>query len=464
MMRELHTWVSLPVKAEFAYAWHEHDSAFNRLSPAWESTRMLRTDGLREGGRAVIALPAPVGTLKWHAEHFNVVPGKEFSDRQLQGPFKCWRHRHEFEAVSEQNSLLHDRVQYELPLSPLSDIFAGWFVRQKLSAMFAYRHKVLLNDLAFWGAWQEKTVKRILVTGSRGLIGRELTAFLRQGGYEVIGLSREASDSANTVQWNLTESRPTNAGALQDGKPLDAVVHLAGEGIADKRWTSKQKENLARSRVEATHNLIAGLKELGLSPKVFISASGVGIYGDRGDEILTESSSPGEGFLGELACAWEKAAQQAENVFSARSVQLRMSTVLTPRGGALAKMLPAFKFGAGGRLGSGKQWMSWVALDDVLYAIVHTLETESIRGAVNLVSPQPVTNLEFTKTLANVLNRPAVLPAPAFALKLALGEMANELLLCSQRAIPEALCKAGFEFRHADLHAALKHMLGKNQL
>lgn len=471
MKRMLSFSVRLPAKAEAAYAWHEHSSAFNRLRPAWDATEMLSTEGIKEGGRAVIALPAPWGRLLWTAEHFNIQAGLEFSDRQVSGPFSSWQHCHRFVPVSESECELRDEITYVLPLSPLSDLVAGWFVHSQLRRMFNYRHRILKADLEFrnqlkqqWQILNKKEGRmRILMTGSSGLIGKELSAYLRTEGHEVIGLSRQSHNQTNTVQWDLTQPKPTYAEALLDGRPLDAVIHLAGEGIAEKRWSSGQKQKLIESRVQATENLIAGLAQLGLKPRVFISASGVGFYGDAQDFVLTESTAKGQGFLAELAERWEAAAQQAEKVFSARAVQLRMSTVITPRGGALKKMLLPFQMGVGGRLGHGRQWMSWVALDDVLYAIAFILNQESVSGPVNLVSPEPVTNLEFTKTLAGVLGRPAVFPAPSFALRLALGEMADELLLCSQRAVPQALLNAGFKFRYAHLDEALRHTLGRDK-
>lgn len=461
MRQELRFSTELPVGAELAYAWHEHDSAFNRLSPPWDQARMLSTEGIHEGARAQIELKTPLGRVGWLAEHFDVQQGVCFTDRQLRGPFAFWQHTHAFETSVGSQSSLHDTITYELPLSPLSDFFVGRFVRSKLSAMFRYRHQTLKNDLGFWNSFSEKQVKRILLTGSNGLIGRELAAFLRQGGYEVIGLSRRSDDAKTQVRWDLNDSRPTECSALLDGRPLDAVIHLAGEGIAEGRWTDAQKEKLRTSRVEATHNLIAGLKQLNLSPSVFISASGIGIYGDPGDDVLSESAAAGRGFLSQLATEWEGAASTANEVFGSRVVCLRMGSVLTPKGGALAKMLVPFRLGAGGPLGHGRQWMSWVALDDVLYAIAHTLETASVRGAVNLVSPHQVRNKEFSQTLARVLNRPCLFPVPAFVLRGMFGGMADELLLGSQRAVPQALLDAGFQFRHANLESSLRHMLGR---
>ncbi|MFZ9520074.1 MAG: TIGR01777 family oxidoreductase [Silvanigrellaceae bacterium] len=429
----------------------------------------MSTEGVSEGSKAIIGLPAPWGLFLWHAQHYRVLPGREFSDRQLKGPFKCWEHRHQFVPAGENESVLNDEIAYILPLSPLSDVVAGWFVRHRLKRMFASRHRTLLNDIWFWkmrplpaeGHSTEKTKMRILVTGSTGLIGKELVEFLKMGGHEVFGLSRSRRSGQQFIQWDLTNPRPVDASLLLDGKPLDAVVHLAGEGIADKRWSEEQKRLLMKSRVDATSNLISGLKELGLKPRVFVSASGVGFYGNAGNVVLDESSPRGSGFLAELAGCWEEAAQAAAKELSSRCVQLRLSTVLSPRGGALKKMLLPFQLGVGGRLGNGRQWMSWIALDDVLYGIGWVLENEKLSGPVNLVSPQAVSNAEFTQTLARVLRRPAFLPAPAFALRLGLGEMAQELLLSSQRAQPVALENSGFQFRYANLEDALRHSLGR---
>jgi uncharacterized protein (TIGR01777 family) len=433
---------------------------------------MISSEGIAEGSHAVIEIPAPWGRMRWLAQHFNVRVGQEFSDRQLRGPFHRWQHRHLFERQTDSTCVLRDEISYELPLSPLSDIFAGWFVRRALARMFFYRHQTVQRDLEFWrqqsqsnhrSAHSAKDHKpmRILITGSSGLIGSALMDFLSMGGHQVMGVSRAARRDRPTVVWDLNQAQPVDASLLMDGQPLDAVIHLAGEGIADHRWSVQQKDRLVRSRVDATANLISGLSALGLKPRLFMSASGVGIYGNAGDDLLTERASHGQGFLAELAQQWEEASRRAEKIFSARCVQLRMSTVLSARGGALARMLLPFQWGLGGPLGRGQQWMSWVALDDVLYAIAFLLNAESVSGPVNLVSPEPVRNSDFTKTLAGVLGRPALLPAPRFALRLALGEMADELLLCSQRAVPQALIEAGFQFRCAHLEDALRQTLGR---
>jgi uncharacterized protein (TIGR01777 family) len=242
----------------------------------------------------------------------------------------------------------------------------------------------------------------------------------------------------------------------------DAAVCLSGANIGESRWSAERKKVLRTSRVDATHVFVESLGKLSRKPRVFICASAVGIYGNRGDEMLTESSSPGSDFLSSLARDWEAEAMRAEKA-GIRTVIARFGVILSPSGGALPRMLLPFKLGAGGRLGSGKQWMSWVALVDVVNILRFPLGNEGVRGPVNVVAPSPVQNLEFTRVLAKVLHRPAIFPAPAFVLRLALGEMADALLLSSQRAIPERLRSAGFEFRFSDLEAALGAVLrGKN--
>jgi uncharacterized protein (TIGR01777 family) len=234
---------------------------------------------------------------------------------------------------------------------------------------------------------------------------------------------------------------------------VDAVVHLAGEPVA-QRWTAAARGRIRRSRVEGTRNLMEGLAKLLRPPRVVVCASAVGYYGSRGDEVLSEASLPGEGFLPEVCVAWEREAEAA-GFFGARVVRLRIGVVLARGGGALARMLPPFRLGIGGRLSTGRQWMSWIHLDDLVGLIRFALENDSLRGAVNAVAPAPATNAEFTRALAAAVHRPAIFPVPAPALRLLFGEMA-QVMLSSQRAAPFAAQAAGFEFRHADLRAALR--------
>jgi uncharacterized protein len=298
---------------------------------------------------------------------------------------------------------------------------------------------------------------RILITGSTGLIGTALAPLLSSRGHEVIRLVRPGSASgADVVHWDL-RSGTIDAAALEG---LDGVVHLAGENIAAGRWTVKQKERIRDSRVRGTSLLSESLARLARPPRVWVSASAIGYYGNRGDELLREECPPGSGFLPEVCIAWEAATKVAEDR-GIRVIHLRSGMVLSRAGGALAKMLPVFRIGAGGVIGNGRQYMSWIALDDVIGAIHHALTTDRLRGPVNTVAPAPVTNREFTKALGRVLSRPTPFPLPTFAARLALGEMANELLLASQRAEPTRLIVSGYQFRFPDLEGALRHLLEK---
>jgi hypothetical protein len=241
---------------------------------------------------------------------------------------------------------------------------------------------------------------------------------------------------------------------------VDAVVHLAGENIAAGRWTAARKEEIRRSRVEGTRRLSESLARLSRRPKVLVSASAIGFYGNRGDEILKEDSAPGSDFLAQVCRDWEAATDPASRA-GIRVVHLRSGVILSPAGGALKKMLLPFKMGAGGRIGSGAQFMSWIAIDDTIGAIHHAIVTEPLQGPMNGVAPTPVRNAEFTRTLGRVLSRPAIAPMPAFAARLAFGEMANALLLASQRVMPTRLQASGYKFRYPELEGALRHLLGR---
>jgi uncharacterized protein (TIGR01777 family) len=294
----------------------------------------------------------------------------------------------------------------------------------------------------------------VLIAGASGLIGRALAAELRARGHVVQRLVRRASSAPEEIAWDPAAGRLESA-ALAG---VDAIVNLAGENLASERWTARRRESLRRSRVDATRTLVLALKNAGRKPAVFVSASAVGFYGDRGDEVLTEASAPGAGFLPEICLAWETHAEGAARL-GVRTALLRFGVVLAAEGGALAQMLPLFRLGLGGRLGAGRQWMSWIARADAITAVRVVLENESWRGPLNVVAPAPVRNAEFTAALARALRRPAILPAPAWALRLAFGRMADEALLASTRAQPERLLAGGFEFRHLDLAGALAAIL-----
>jgi len=295
---------------------------------------------------------------------------------------------------------------------------------------------------------------KILVTGATGLVGSALVPFLAAGGHEVVRLGRTAP-GAGDIRWD------PDAGALDTAglEGFDGVVHLAGENIASGRWTEARKHRIKESRVKGTSLLAATLAGLERPPRVLVSASAIGYYGDRGDEELTEASPSGSGFLSEVCREWEAATDAAEGK-GIRVAHARLGVVLGKDGGALAKMLTPFRLGAGGVIGNGRQYMSWITLEDTVAAIGHLLSTESAAGPVNVVAPAPVTNGEFTRTLGRVLRRPTLFPMPGFAARLAFGEMADALLLASTRVKPAGLLDSGYAFRHGSLEEGLRHVLG----
>lgn len=295
---------------------------------------------------------------------------------------------------------------------------------------------------------------KIAITGATGLIGSALAPFLRSQGCATVALVRAIGETSDTPSWDPTTGK-LSSDALSG---VDAVIHLAGENIAATRWTESQKARIRDSRVDGTKRLSAALAELQVLPKTLIIASAIGYYGERGDERVTESSPAGTGFLSGVCQAWEAAADPARAV-GIRVVQLRIGIVLTPDGGALGQMLLPFRMGVGGAIGSGLQYMSWVAIDDVMTSVLHVLRNEDLRGAVNLVAPNAVSNAEFTKTLGRVLRRPTVLPMPAFAARFAFGEMADALLLASANVAPTRLEETGFKFGYPTLEHALRHVL-----
>ena len=291
------------------------------------------------------------------------------------------------------------------------------------------------------------------ISGASGLVGSALAASLTSDGHAVRRLVRGGTRGAD-VAWD-PQTGSVDSAQLEG---LDGVVHLAGEGIATGRWSDEKKRRIRESRVKGTDLIARTLAGLARRPPVLVCASAVGFYGPRGDEELDDAAAPGTSFLSEVCRAWESAADPARAA-GIRVAHTRFGVVLSKKGGALAKMLTPFRLGAGGRLGSGRQWMSWISIDDTVGAIRHALANASVSGPVNAVAPKPVTNAEFTKALGRALSRPTIFPMPAFAARLAFGEMADELLLSGQRVVPKRLLATGYAFRHTELDAALRHVL-----
>jgi uncharacterized protein (TIGR01777 family) len=296
-------------------------------------------------------------------------------------------------------------------------------------------------------------LERVLVTGASGLIGTALLASLEPQGTQIVCLVRGRASNAAQVSWD-----PMGPLAPAAVSGFDTVIHLAGESIVG-RWTEQKRKAIRQSRVQGTRNLASALAQSEAKPRVLVCASAVGFYGNRGDELLREDSPSGRGFLPEVCREWEDASRIVAEA-GIRTVNIRIGLVLSAKGGALEKMLTPFKLGLGGRIGSGRQWWSWIHVDDIVGAIHHAIHTESLSGAVNLVAPNPVRNAEYTKVLASVLRRPAFFPVPGFALRLAFGQMAaEELLLSSQQVEPGKLLASGYAFRFRELRVALENLV-----
>jgi uncharacterized protein (TIGR01777 family) len=448
------------VVPEALYQWHMRPGAFERLTPPWEDVRVLdrRGDPSETGFRVVLSVPLGPARKRWVAEHRDVEPGRMFRDVQIEGPFSRWEHTHRFHE-SGSGSLLEDEVLFDLPFGRLGRALGGKSATRTLERLFRYRHDTTVNDVETHRRYEALPRMKVLMTGSSGLVGSALRSFLTTGGHEVVRLVRRERvrpESPDCRVWDPL----VDVIDLAHFDGIDAVVHLAGESIASGRWTSARKDRIRESRVRGTRLLSESLAKLSVKPKVFLSASAIGFYGDRGSEPLDETSVRGSGFLASVCRDWEQATEPAERA-GIRVVHLRAGIVLSPKGGALQRMLPPFRLGLGGRIGSGDQFMSWIPVDEIAAIVLHALATEAVEGPVNAVSPSPVTNREFTSTLARTLKRPALLPVPSFALRAALGEMANELLLSSARVAPKKLLESGYRFRYPELEGALRHLLGR---
>ncbi|MCA9237140.1 MAG: TIGR01777 family oxidoreductase [Planctomycetales bacterium] len=303
----------------------------------------------------------------------------------------------------------------------------------------------------------DQAARKVIVTGASGLVGTPLCANLQASGWRVVRAVRRPAQNDNEVMWNPQTGKIDQAGF----EGATAVVHLAGENIADHKWSDSFKQKILHSRTKGTLLISETLAKLERKPETFVCASAIGYYGDRGEEVLTESSAPGGDFLADVCVQWEAACQPARDA-GVRTANTRIGVVLSPHGGALAQMLLPFKLGAGGTIGSGQQYMSWIALDDLARGLQFVVENPGLSGPVNMVAPDAVTNRAYTKTLGKVLNRPTFLPVPVFALRLRFGEMVDALLLASTRVAPTALEAAGFQFEYGHLEPALRHLLDRD--
>jgi uncharacterized protein len=443
---------------EDVFAWHMRPGAFERLTPPWEHVRVLqRSGGIAEGGTVTLGVKRGPTELRCHLKHSGYEEGRSFTDEQAKGPLTRWVHTHRFEPGENGGCWVEDHVDWELPLGVAGQLLGGRSVESELRRLFEFRHRRLRCDLARARRYGAGKPLKVAVTGSTGLVGRALCHVLTTGGHEVVRLVRGANVAPDgCALWN------PDTGLIERDKleGIDALVHLAGEPLIGLRWNDAKKLKIRESRTKGTDLVSRTVAAMGRPRPALISASAIGFYGNRGNETITEQAKSGKGFLAGVCRAWERATEPAR-LAGGRVAHLRTGMVLTPLGGALGTMLLPFKIGIGGRLGSGRQYVSWIDHDDLIGLILHAIRSDQFRGPVNATAPYPVPNSTFTNTLGRVLGRPTVVPVPSLAVKALFGEMGTELLLTGARVKPALAESTGFEFFFPSLEESLRFQLGR---
>ena len=443
--------------ASEVFQWHCRDGAFERLTPPWQAAHIIDTvGGIEDNGSIVIKTKVGPIWIKWELKHEGFVPGSQFRDILTKGPFKYWNHLHEVIPDGQDSSILEDQIEFAMHFGVLGNVFGAKKVKTMLANMFSYRHRVLQNDLADHQEYSGTSSLKILISGSSGLIGSSLASYLNTGGHQVSRLVRSRKGmKPRDIFWDPHKGI-INVSSLEG---FDFVIHLAGENVANGRWNSNTKDKILQSRVLGTKLLSDTLAKLKTPPKALLCASASGYYGNSGDTLVNETNSLGNGFLPMVVQQWEQATKDASDA-GIRVINMRLGVVLNPRGGALKKMLTPFKLCMGGKIGTGQQYISWIALDDVIGAIHHIMLGCDIQGPVNIAAPNPITNAEFAKHLARSLRRISVLPVPAFMIKLLFGDMGKETVLTSTRMDSTKLMASGYRYKFDNLGPALDHMLG----
>lgn len=437
----------VPHPRAVVWNWHLRAGALQRLTPPWQRVRIRSHQGIADGARAEFELRQGPLRLRWTAVHDRCVAGASFRDVQERGPFAAWFHEHGFADVPG-GCRCSDTIAWE----PAWWMPAGRVARE-LERAFAWRHRRLREDLDRHIAAAIPAMA-IAVSGTGGLVGSALAAFLTSGGHRVVPIRRGVAPGDGHIAWDGGDG--IDAARL---RACDAVVHLAGAGIADRRWSAARRAEIRDSRVRGTAAIATALAADPGRVRTLVAASATGFYGDRGEQRLDEGAAPEEDFLASVCRDWEAACDPCRD--SVRTVNLRLGVVVSASGGALARMLPAARLGLAGALGDGKQWWSWIALDDLLHVILHILATPGLSGPVNAVAPQPLRQADFTRALAAAVGRPALgPPAPAWALRLAVGGLADAALLASARVLPMRLATSGFRWQHPDPVAAMRWEFG----
>ena len=444
------------------WEWYDSPGAFRRIMPEWEGISPIQAGALRDGEETIFKVSLGPIKQKWIARHHSVKPGESFADTMVKGPFGSWDHHHQFIPKTDAETVVSDKVNYRLPFHIFTGWTAGFTVLPRMRQMFHYRSTRVTKDLDRIAQYSDKPRQKVLVSGSTGMIGLQLCAFLEAAGHDVYRLLRKQTklppdvNSDKIVIWDDISGNIING----EMEGFDTIIHLAGAGIGDKRWSKKRKKLIRDSRVIPTTNLANIIAKLDAPPSKLLCASAVGFYGNRGVEVIDESSKPSDDFLSTICQEWENSTKPASDS-GVNVIHMRTGIVVSPFGGALAKLLLPAMMGAGGPVGGGKQMQSWISLDDEVYSIHHLMMEESCTGAYNLTAPNPVPQKQFMKVLGRVLKRPAFMPLPGFVLKMMYGEMGKKLVLEGQDVRPTRLLNSGYKFTHTELEDCFRNCLGK---
>jgi hypothetical protein len=473
--RTKHTFSStlkLDVPVEKLFSWHENPGAYERLTPSFDPVAVKQRKGGIDGGEVHIKLPYV--PLIWVAKHHSYKKNVQFMEDQGSGPFVgplpfwngSWHHQHLFQKDGKNSSILKDRIYYDFPMDPFGSLFGGWYTKKRLKQMFSYRRNITENDLYAQSKYKGKPLD-IAITGGSGVIGSELIPYLTTAGHKVENIVR-GRPKKGELSWNIQRKIISSL----EGK--DAVVHLAGEpinkplgGVIPVPWTEWKRKEILESRVKGTKLIAEHLASLSKKPKVLVCASAIGYYGDSGDKLLSEDSKKGTDYFSHVVNEWETAAKPAIDA-GIRVVFLRLAPVMSPQGGALQVLsLPAM-LGSSPPVSGGKQWWSWVAVDDAIGSIYHSIITKSLSGPVNIASPNPVRQKDWAAILAKVFwgrlaKLTTLVPVPGFILKTFLGEFGDVLALSSIKANSSKLIDSGYKFRFNDLEECFRHLLGKRK-
>ena len=456
--------LEVPVPVDQLFSWHENPGAFERLTPPFEPVKVKKRKGGIDGGEVHLQMNLGPIPLPWVARHHDYIKNEQFLDEQVSGPFASWNHAHLFEKIDAKSSKLIDKIDYKLPFGTVGKTFGGAFAEQKIKQMFAYRRNITKNDLVSQSKYSGSPLN-IAVTGGSGLIGSQLKPYLTTAGHSVENIVRGRPQKGE-LSWNLENKTMSNL----SGK--DVVIHLAGEpiskplgGMVPLPWTKWKRNEILKSRVEGTKLISEHIASLNNPPKVMICASAVGYYGDRGEDLLSESEESGDDYFSHVVSEWEKAAQPAIDA-GIRVVFLRIAPVMSPLGGALQVLGNAARLGSSPPVAGGEQWWSWISLDDVVDVIYHSIINEKLSGPVNVASPNPVRQKEWASTLAKVIwgrfgPLTGLIPVPGFVLKTVLGEFGDVLALSSIKIDSSKLLDSGYEFRFENLEDCFRHLLGK---